>query len=309
MEFYLYHHGILGQRWGKRNGPPYPLDGESHSASEKRAGWKKSLDKTSRKDYTEDKAQREKHHLTEGQKRAIKIGAAAVVAAIAAYGTYKLAKSGKLNELVDVGREKLNALLGKKDILAGSADDFFEQAKKPVRTEGGFKKLAKRETIAEAIKHTNPLLGKQEGKNNCSACGIAAFIRHFHGLDVVAKGTGGQMQNLGGVVEACFKGAKVFDGSAVKFGRSRQDAAEMLVRRFGQNAEGVVSVQWQGSGGHIFNWIIQNGDVSFFDSQQGWDDAKVSRIYWPAIDQMGALQLARLDGLEIDWDAVKKYVE
>ena len=22
----LAHHGILGQKWGKRNGPPYPLD-------------------------------------------------------------------------------------------------------------------------------------------------------------------------------------------------------------------------------------------------------------------------------------------
>ncbi len=22
----LYHHGIRGQKWGKRNGPPYPLD-------------------------------------------------------------------------------------------------------------------------------------------------------------------------------------------------------------------------------------------------------------------------------------------
>lgn len=39
----LQHHGILGMRWGRRNGPPYPLDGSSHSASEKKAGWRKSL--------------------------------------------------------------------------------------------------------------------------------------------------------------------------------------------------------------------------------------------------------------------------
>lgn len=39
----LCHHGILGQRWGKRNGPPYPLDAGDHSASEKKAGWRKSV--------------------------------------------------------------------------------------------------------------------------------------------------------------------------------------------------------------------------------------------------------------------------
>ena len=42
MEF-LEHHGILGQRWGRRNGPPYPLGPRDHSASERKAGWKKSL--------------------------------------------------------------------------------------------------------------------------------------------------------------------------------------------------------------------------------------------------------------------------
>jgi hypothetical protein len=33
----LEHHGIDGQKWGVRNGPPYPLAAGDHSAAEKRA--------------------------------------------------------------------------------------------------------------------------------------------------------------------------------------------------------------------------------------------------------------------------------
>lgn len=40
---YLAHHGILGQKWGTRNGPPYPLGAGDHSVSEKKAGYKKSI--------------------------------------------------------------------------------------------------------------------------------------------------------------------------------------------------------------------------------------------------------------------------
>lgn len=39
----LTHHGILGQKWGKKNGPPYPLRPSDHSASEKKAGYKKNI--------------------------------------------------------------------------------------------------------------------------------------------------------------------------------------------------------------------------------------------------------------------------
>lgn len=30
----LYHHGILGQKWGVQNGPPYPLEGAGKAAAQ-----------------------------------------------------------------------------------------------------------------------------------------------------------------------------------------------------------------------------------------------------------------------------------
>lgn len=60
---FIAHHGIKGQQWGKRNGPPYPLDDKDHSASEKKAGWKDSLNKE--KAYSKEKRERNKSAVKE----------------------------------------------------------------------------------------------------------------------------------------------------------------------------------------------------------------------------------------------------
>ena len=44
---YLVHHGIRGQEWGKRNGPPYPLKGSDYSETEKKYMGKRSARKNS----------------------------------------------------------------------------------------------------------------------------------------------------------------------------------------------------------------------------------------------------------------------
>ena len=77
MEHQLYHHGIIGQKWGVRRFQN--SDGSYTSEGKKR--------------YGKDKSSKNK-------KKAIAIGAAAVGTALAVCGTYHLAKSGKLDGLI-----------------------------------------------------------------------------------------------------------------------------------------------------------------------------------------------------------------
>lgn len=69
----IWHHGILGQKYGKRNGPPYPLDASDHSAKEKAAGWKESLHAKDTKARHKELAKKYKEERKEARERTKRI--------------------------------------------------------------------------------------------------------------------------------------------------------------------------------------------------------------------------------------------
>lgn len=300
----LWHHGILGQRWGKKNGPPYPLDAGDHSASEKKAGWRKSLDKTDdhqgnkkrSQKSSDDASLKKRKGLTSGQKKALIITGATLATAAAAYGIYKYNQMNP--DSVKRGRELLNNFIAKHGstpmaLLPEGAGEKATQAGKKIK-----------ESLDDSLRNANPL-GKHD---NCTACSISGILR-MHGFNATARDCG--EHDLTGIIQSVFKKARYADGAtAVKFGRSPQDAAEMLLRRFGANASGVCGVNWKQGGGHAFSWMIRDGKVTFLDFQSALKGADLDR-FWKSINPNGPLHLARLDDAleDIDFAELGKYVD
>lgn len=80
---------------------------------------------------------------------------------LAIYGGYKLHKSGKLNGLINKG----------KNFKVGSLPDD-----KLLSTNKGFKKIKVSETLKETLSKVNPHRGDPAYKNNCTACSVTTFF-------------------------------------------------------------------------------------------------------------------------------------
>lgn len=160
-EPHLYHHGILGMRWGVRRFQK--KDGSLTSAGKTRYGVKGS-----KKSKTEPETKRK--GLSKGQKAAI----ALVASGLAAYGGYKLAQSGKLDGFINRGSKAL------------STDELKALGISEVK---GIKSLSHSETSKESESKVNPFFSPVDPDfyTNCGNCAIALEARQ-RGLDAMALG-------------------------------------------------------------------------------------------------------------------------
>lgn len=167
---------------------------------------------------------------------------------------------------------------------------------------------------AANLKKTNPL----NAQTNCPFTSIAGVLRNTHGIDVTAKGTASTYTLTDAVRNAFVVGDTAFEKASIasrsgKFFSSPEGAGQLLVKKFGDNASGVVSVVWDSNklptmppgSGHAFNFEIKNGVVTFKDFQQGLDHQAVSK-YWNFMNQDRGFNAIRIDNLEPKWEWILK---
>lgn len=264
----LYHHGILGQQWGKKNGPPYPLDASDHSASEKKAGWRKSLDNSEDTD-------KKKHGLSDRQKKAIKIGAIAVGTALLAIGAYKLGTSGKLDGLLGRGRQAAKlGVDGKQDINFDDLRNTYEGL--------GFKRLTDSprsyDEIGERINKDNFDKLSVQARENCKENAFGFFLEQCLGLDAssIERSVDGDYLDFvakyahNEPYEVVHRINKI--GLKQKFGNklTKKLLSDYILDQVkkGKIADGAVGGLGSEGMEHTINFIVNKGKVDFYNVKQ-----------------------------------------
>lgn len=323
----LYHHGILGQKWGKKNGPPYPLGASSHSSSEKKAGWRKSLKKSSNIDtkstkiYTSKETTKKEGLSPEQKKKLIKIGATVAVAGLAAYGSYKLYENGSFDSILKKGKYSSH------DLLVGAVGEtVLPESSKYVLSDKAHDYL---KSISGSLEGANPHKDDPSYCNNCGPSALAGFCRDYLGhKNATAKSTGGEMLGSYDMLHECFDGIieegkdrNLLDlGNAIKLSKGPKDASEHILKRLKveAGAEGVVAIDWKRRlpngdiAGHIFSWKAIEGEngleIVFKDYNTGHAGEDISYYFNNADPTLHSL-IARIDNLKPKEDGLKKYVD
>lgn len=226
----LVHHGIKGQQWGKRNGPPYPLGYSDHSAVEKKRNSKSALSGETWR----------------------KLGKAAVMTAgVAAIGgmSYAAIKSGALDEVIETGKafaDQVTSATLNKNALGKSLKDIDEKMVAQINAEN----------------HST-----YNGGLNCFHTSTSYILNSLFGMDTKALGFSGIDEASGLTIPGRHKNLfkTIFNGIEIE---DVQDVPnDEVFKNLKSGSTGVLRLGGS-NGGHFLNYEKdKNGNVTIVDGQ------------------------------------------
>lgn len=247
MTDYLVHHGIKGQRWGVRNGPPYPLSSAKHQRVVSKGDAKTPIGGTATRDGGDAE-------LDPIESLAIQLSVYALV-----YFTM-------------VGVAKVSEKLDRKKCLK-NLDALYQ--KRTFRHLRDVPRLSKPTTPEESIKLTNPDFPNPGSVQNCTFCTAALAMRE-KGYDVVAAKTDIPMYT-DDLYKRCFN---------AKMTNTKAKTPQQLIgelEKAGPGAYGHLGVRWALGGGHSIFWKNDGGRIRIYDGQSGEEydisDPKNSKLF------------------------------
>lgn len=236
----LKHHGIQGMHWGERNGPPYPLDQQTHNEVISDSG---SKSKRSMK-------------LTDTQKKWIKRGAIAVAAVGLTAGGIYLAKSGHLQNIGKIALQK----------GYGAIDDLSSFPDMPtshnIRTD--YKGINPNRN-AKNLSNINFELLTEDKKPlynvNCQACALAYELK-CRGKNVISKLIDTRTMSPESFYSKVYKNARIENVGKIN---TWSELDKKLIK-LGNGARGTLLMELAESK-HSISFEVTNGKLYLIDGQ------------------------------------------
>ena len=272
------HHGIDGQKWGVRNGPPYPLSEEKH-------------DKVVKAKNGYSKLSSSKKNEGSAVLAAVGVEVAATAAIVAT-----MALASNLSDRHQ-HKKKIDAIQNESKLLdeKGIADTNkrFDDEHPPKTIEGAH-------SPESDMAKVNPLFDKAipGTTQNCVLCSLTYDLRR-RGYDVTAK-LSNEPMNTERVLKSVYKSKH--ETEYYTDCHSFEKVESNMLKKYPDNSRGIFLARHYSSlgyMGHAMAWEIKGGKVYVYDTQSN-KKVKLTKA------DMGLLMptmsgTVRTDNLEINW--------